>query len=123
LILQETRSSYRGPLPTAEQFSIYEKSCPGAGKRILKYMEKEQQTRHGLDTKAISATINETKLGQILGFSVMIALIILAAFVAYFTDNPWLAGAITFLSAGTTVANKLIDGRSNDDKPSRNKKS
>lgn len=121
-VMMRYSSSYQGPLPPAKEFETYEKACPGAGKRILKYMENEQKTRHDLDSTAIHAAINDTKRGQFFGFLVMAGLILLAAFVAYL-GNVWLAGAITLFSAGSAVANKFIDGRSHEEKPSKEKKS
>jgi uncharacterized membrane protein len=90
--------------------------------RILKYMEKEQKARHSLDSDAVHAAIGDTKRGQLFGFSVMIALIILAD-IAIYSGSALLGGMIAFLTAGAGVCHKLIDGRSHTEKPSKKKKS
>lgn len=120
-VMMRYSSSYQGPLPPAEQFEIYEKALSGAGDRILKYMEKEQKTRHALDSKAVDAAIGDTKRGQWLGFSVMLALIVLAG-VAIYSGSTVLGGIIAFLTAGAGVCHKLIDGKSHTEKPSKKKK-
>lgn|GEM_PF-3347984 len=118
VMLQVSRS-YKGPLPTAEQFALYGKACPGAGKRILKYMENEQESRHAIDSKAVTAAINDTKRGQWLGFIVMVSLIGLAA-LAIFSGSVVLGGIIAFLTAGAGVCHKLIDGKSHSEKTKKN---
>lgn len=110
-VVMRSSSSYQGPLPPAEQFELYEKALPGAGDRILKYMEEEQKARHALDSKAVVATIGDTKRGQWLGFSVMIALIGLAG-VAIYSGSAVVGLIIVFLTAGAGVCHKLIDGKS-----------
>lgn len=120
-VMMRFSSSYRGPLPPAKEFETYEKACPGAGKRILKYMEKEQDARHTLDTKAVTGTISDTKRGQWLGFFVMISLIALAGFCIY-SDKDVVGVMITFLTAGAGVCHKLIDGKSHREKPTKKEK-
>jgi len=111
--------SYSGPLPPAEQFKVYEESNPGTGDKIIEYMNKEQAHRQLMEEKMVSASIEEAKTGQMLGYTVTIALIV-SACLAIENEQPLLAAG--FL--GTSVlglVKKFIDGRSQSSKQSEEK--
>lgn len=117
-VMMRASRSYSGPLPTAEQFKLYEESCPGAGNRILDSMEKEQEWRHLMDEKALASTISETNKGQNYGFIVMLSLVF-GAVVCGVMGNS-VVGVALVAAASVNVVRKFIDGR-NHSKPSDNK--
>jgi uncharacterized membrane protein len=91
-------------LPPAEAFQLYEQACPGAGDKILTYLEKEQHHRHMVD-------IDELKLlqkAQLYGFSSIIGCIT-ASLVALFMGSELIAGLFI---AGSFIGglNKLLRG-------------
>lgn len=114
-IMMRFSQKYSGPLPTAEQFRLYEESCPGAGNRILDYMDKEQSHRHTMDDRTLTALDRETKRGQFLGFAVMTGLIGVA-FILALKGQPFLGGMVMLMTAAFGVVHKFIDGRSHDGK-------
>ena len=62
-ILQQTRevrtvhAEMSGPIPPPAILEGYERIVPGAAERILVMAERESETRHALDTKAVDANI------------------------------------------------------------------
>lgn len=111
--LARSKTTYSGPLPPAEQFRIYEEACPGAGKRILEWADKEQAFRHGMDAKLSDAMIKDTEQGQKLGFAVMLGLMG-SAVVCGWIGQPWLGAAFVAATA-LDVVRKFIDGRGEKD--------
>lgn len=107
---------YRGPLPQAEEFRLYEQACPGAGSRILDYMDREQSHRHAMDDRTLTALAQETVRGQWLGFAVMVCLIGVSLVIAL-TGQPILGGIVMLMTAAFGVVHKFIDGRTFGDKP------
>ncbi|PCJ98571.1 MAG: hypothetical protein COA45_07580 [Zetaproteobacteria bacterium] len=106
--------SHSGPLPPAEQFRLYEETCPGAGERILVWADNEQTHRHAIDKKMSSAMVDETTRGQLMGFVIMASLV-LASFVCVFLDELLFAGL--FLAGSSLgIVRKFIDGASRKDK-------
>jgi len=67
--------SYEGPLPQAQEFALYEDACPGAGSRILGYMEAEQAHRHKLQDMEMRGALRSELLGLLAAYSVMLLLI------------------------------------------------
>lgn len=60
----------------------YEKVRPGSAGRILAMAEKEQSHRIAWETTALSTSGQETKRGQWLGFSIAVACLGAAIFLA-----------------------------------------
>jgi uncharacterized membrane protein len=105
---------YQGPLPLAEEFSMYERTLPGAAHRIMQHMEEEQRHRHSITERMVTNEIADTTRGQYFGFAIIVMLIF-GAFFCIYKDNPW--GAASFLSIGALgAASKFIDGRDKDKK-------
>ncbi len=101
--------SYEGPLPQAQEFALYEDACPGAGSRILGYMEAEQAHRHKLQDMEMRGALRSELLGLLAAYSVML-LLIGSAFVLALMGHG--AVALGFLAAGVLAAvHKFIDGR------------
>ena len=60
----------------------YENALPGSAERILVMAEKEQDHRIAWETEALSASGQETKRGQWLGFAIAAACLVAAIFLA-----------------------------------------
>lgn len=116
-VMMHASRSYSGPLPSAEQFKIYEDTCPGAGNRILTSMEQEQAWRHKMDEKALASTLSDTNKGQNYGFFIMLSLVIGAVVCGVMGNN--LVGVALVAAAAVNVVRKFIDGRSHP-KPRNN---
>ncbi|MBU0520065.1 DUF2335 domain-containing protein [bacterium] len=94
----------RGPLPMASEFEVYERTLTGAGDRIIKIAENEQQHRFRMDIKEfefeekkLSAAIEGVKdqrvlerRGQTLG-SLLAAFIIVCGVILAMYDHEWVA--------------------------------
>ncbi len=100
----------RGPLPPAEEYSVYVQANPKAGDRILDYADNEQRHRQNMDFKMADASISEMERGQNYAFLLTLALLVLAGIISIFS-NPWVGGFVGFSAAVSGIAAKLIDGR------------
>ena len=58
----------KGPLPSATEFSGYEKVLPGAAERILGMAEKEAANRQEMEKEIVGKTFRLNCRGQIFGF-------------------------------------------------------
>lgn len=113
-ILRIAISEHKGPLPTSEEFRRYEETVPGAGLRILDYMDREQAFRHEMARREQSGQIRETLGGQFYGFLIMFFLIGAAVLSMYFHAPAWLSAV--FIGATAIGAVKtFIEGRARQD--------
>lgn len=87
--MTEALSSYQGPIPHPEHFAKYEEVLPGAGDRIIKMAEREQENR----LKSMDSQNTQRISGLWLG-TFLITLLILAAVYAIHTGATALAGVI-----------------------------
>lgn len=108
-LIMKGSSSYSGPLPTAEQFKIYEETCEGAANRIIGCMEREQEFRHQVDIISLEASIKYDNKGQNYGFYVMLALIA-GAVVSSILGQTAVALGFVGMSA-LSVVPKFIQGK------------
>ena len=74
--------SFVGPLPPPTMYREYENTLAGSAERILAMAEKEQNHRIAWETEAQSASGQETKRGQWLGFAIAAGCIGAATFLA-----------------------------------------
>lgn len=101
---------YEGPLPQAQEFALYEEACPGAGNRILDYMEAEQANRHRLQDMEMRGALRSEMWGMVAAYSIMVILIGSALLLALQGRDVI---AAVFLGVGVLAAvHKFIDGRS-----------
>lgn len=101
LTVQMSRSKreiFCGPLPPASEMQKYEDILPGAAERILKMAEREQRVTSKRENKKIRIQ----RLGMVLGFIALMAIIALAG-VAVYWKEPWVAGAIVALAGVCSV--------------------
>lgn len=69
---------FSGPLPPPEDFAKYEENLQGAANRILSMAEKQLDHRILSENKYLDHEINVGKIGQILGFILVICCIIVS---------------------------------------------
>lgn len=91
-------SAHKGPLPSAQEFALYERIRPGSADIILRMAETEQQHRHATETSVVQseledmrATHKENLLAYWLAFIVVMAFLI-AGFALTFYGHDWVGG-------------------------------
>jgi uncharacterized membrane protein len=81
--------SYKGPLPTSNEFAGYERTLPGAAERILVMAEKEAAHRRENDDKLIDATIKLSgRRGQLIALAVS-CLALVGVGLSIFSPSLW----------------------------------
>jgi len=89
---------FAGPLPHPDTLKRYNDIVPDAAERIIGMAERQATHRQELEKIAMQAEIQERRMGQLLGFFIAVAVLIMAAIFAY-KDMPWPAGILV----GTTL--------------------
>ncbi len=94
VVHQQSQSvSFSGPLPPPEILQKFNEVVPGAAERIIKMAEEQSVHRRALEKKVIDSDIARSKYGQILGFVIAIAGLVVAALIAIY-GNAIAGGAI-----------------------------
>lgn len=106
--MTEALSSYQGPIPHPEHFAKYEEVLPGAGDRIIRMAEREQDNRLQ-STRSQNA---QRVIGLWLG-TFLIMLLILAAVYAIYAGATTLAGIILAPIMGLAIIYVLRERPSN----------
>jgi len=93
---------HRGPLPAPEDFEHYNQSLPGAGERILRMAEKQQDHRHGEERRMVTLEYLMRMMGQL---GALLALVSMLGTVAYcaMIHEPVTAGVIAAIG-GIVIA-------------------
>ena len=91
------QSSFRGPLPPPEILRGYESIVPHAAERILEMAEQQMHHRQKMEYMIVDRQTKQSRLGQILGFILVLLFGLIALFLGY-TGHDTLAGFI-----GTTT--------------------
>lgn len=85
--------TFRGPLPSPEDFNAYGNVVKDAPQRILKMAEEQSKHRMSMEKKLLNRSTAESVIGQIIGF--LIAILFLgAALWLGINDHDVLAGTI-----------------------------
>ena len=92
--------AFSGPLPHPEILKKFDEVVPGAAERIIKMAEEQSSHRKELEKRVIDSDISRSKWGQILGFTIAIVGLIVAAFVAIYGNA--IAGGI--IGVGTLAS-------------------
>lgn len=102
---------HSGPLPPAEEISLYEQTLPGAAERIFAYMEREQAFRHEQQSREQGSLTRETSRGQLYAFLIMAGCVGAAASSFIVGAHPTVT--IAFLSVPViSVVKAFVEGRS-----------
>lgn len=88
-------SSFQGPLPPPIMLAQYEDICPGLANRIVCLTERQQAHRINVESRSVTASIWNERLGQIFAFIICI-----------FT----LIGSIWLISEGYAISGSLLAG-------------
>ena len=100
---------HSGPLPSADEFAMYERAVPGAGNRILAMAEQQGSHRRQLEAKDQSLTSRDSLIGMIFAFIFAMTALGGAIFLTY-TDHP-VAGTIIGGTGLLAVVSAFIQGR------------
>lgn len=100
VIVQQRSVSFSGPLPPPEILQKFNEVVPGSAERIIKMAEEQSVHRRALEKKVIDSDIAGSKLGQILGFIIAIAGLVVALLTAIFGNA--IAGG--FIGVGTLAS-------------------
>lgn len=93
--------SFSGPLPHPEILKKFDEVVPGAAERIIKMTEDQSSHRRDLEQKVISSDISRSKIGQIFGFIIAIAGLVVAVVLA--KTNAILGSTFGFLTLASLV--------------------
>ena len=96
----EVSQSFSGPLPPPEILRKFDEVVPGAAERIIKMAEDQSIHRKELEKKVIDSDIARSKWGQILGFVIAIAGLVVSAIVVVYGSA--IAGGI--IGVGTLAS-------------------
>lgn len=102
-------AAFRGPLPTPDLLGGYEDVVPGAGERILRMAEKEQEHRHAWEDRSLENERVYSLRGLRLGWLTSLSLALGAVAAAWFGE-PVVGTALAAASA-TGMVWKLVQGR------------
>ncbi|MDE2188438.1 MAG: DUF2335 domain-containing protein [Patescibacteria group bacterium] len=101
VLMQHSKvESFSGPLPHPDLLKKFEEVVPGSAERIIKMAEEQSLHRKELESKVIDSNISRSKWGQILGFIIAIAGLIVACLVAIYGNA--IAGGI--IGVGTLAS-------------------
>ena len=111
---QISASFHSGPLPSAEDFTQYERVCRGAANRIITMAEKQAAHRQEIEKLREETAARNSKLG-IYSATGLAFLVLVLGFVCIINDHDWAGGIIVGLDLvglcsvfiyGTSLKNK-----------------
>jgi uncharacterized membrane protein len=108
-IVQQTMQAFSGPLPPPAMLAEYNTIVPKGAERILVMAEKQQEHRHGIETRVIRSNTLDQRLGLILGFIVMMS--VAAAGVWCVSIGKDTAGLTALIGATAAPVAAFIYGR------------
>ncbi|QUB91163.1 DUF2335 domain-containing protein [Prevotella denticola] len=98
----ETERTFRGPLPAPEDFRAYGEVIPNAPERILSMTEQQVSHRIHTEEKIVKSGLAESRIGQWMGYSIVLILIGLSTLLAS-NGHDWVAGAMMTAAIGLSV--------------------
>jgi uncharacterized membrane protein len=72
-IVQQTMQAFSGPLPPPAILAEYNDVVENGAERILVMAEKQQEHRHGIESRVVRSNTSDQRLGLVLGFVVMMS--------------------------------------------------
>lgn len=82
IVAVSTTTISAGPIPSPDDLYHYNQVVPGAGERILAMAEKQAQHRQEQERIALAGEISTIRLGQWLGFTLSVVVVIMASYIA-----------------------------------------
>ncbi len=108
-VRQEVQQLFSGPIPPPNVLENYERVLPGSADRIIKMAESEVRHRQEFEKINLTATIRETKIGQILGFLIGVTTIVAGTISAI--NGAEIAGTVIGSSGVAGLVSVFILGR------------
>lgn len=109
VVMMVQEEAYRGPIPHPRHMAEYERICPGAADRLISIAEDVARFNMAEASKQQSADNADVKLGMILGFSALIAMIASAVACAWMGHTILAGGFVTAGALG--IVGRFIKGR------------
>jgi uncharacterized membrane protein len=88
-----TTRSWRGPLPTPDDFRGYDEILPGAAERILALAERQAAHRHNMEKAEVAGQYRRSFLGLFAGFVVAVTALGLGGFLIN-SGHDWAGGLV-----------------------------
>lgn len=88
-----TTQSWRGPLPTPDDFRGYDEILPGAAERILALAERQAAHRHNMEKAEVAGQYRRSFLGLFAGFVVAVTALGLGGFLIN-SGHDWAGGLV-----------------------------
>lgn len=107
-VVLHQQSSYSGPLPPPDVLKRFDEVVPGSAERIIKMAEEQSTHRKDLERKVIDSDIARSKWGQILGFLISVAGLVVSGLVAVYGNA--IAGSIIGVSTLGTLVGVFMYG-------------
>lgn len=121
VVHQSSVQSFSGPIPHPDILRQFNEVVPGSAERIIKMAEDQSTHRKELERKVIDSDIERSKWGQILGFVIAIAGLIVSAVVAIYGSA--LAGGIIGVGTLASLVGVFMYGSKTRSKEREAKKS
>ena len=83
VLFEERRQSWSGPLPPPSVLVDYNKAVSNGAERILSMAERQAAHRMEMDAKMAASDHRLAQTGQWIGLAVVLAVLVLAGYVAY----------------------------------------
>ncbi|HII4614614.1 DUF2335 domain-containing protein [Aeromonas hydrophila] len=109
-------SAFQGPLPPPVMLAQYEDICPGFADRIVSLTERQQGHRIDIESRSVTASIWNERLGQIFAF--IICMFTLASSVWLISKDFAWSGSLLAGGTMTGLAYIFITGRKQNEKSS-----
>lgn len=121
VVHQSSVQAFSGPIPHPDILRQFNEVVPGSAERIIKMAEDQSAHRKELERKVIDSDIARSKWGQILGFVIAIAGLVVSAIVAIFGSA--LAGGIIGVGTLASLVGVFMYGSKTRSKERETKKS
>lgn len=105
-IVEAKFAMFSGPLPHPEILAAYNDAVPDGADRILRMAEEQAEHRQYLEKMVIVADTRRSRLGLILGFVFVMALVAAGTFLIYVGKDT--TGLVILLGSGASLAGLFI---------------
>lgn len=113
-------SFWQGATPPAAELERIEKVLPGGAERLIAMAERQQNHRFTLETKVVTAQLNQSQLGQIFALVIGLAGLGCAGYVASL-GHPTASASIAGVALGS-LAIAFIIGKAQEKHSRENKR-
>lgn len=106
LIVTQTTTEFRGPIPHPDIIAGYDKVQPGLGARIIEMSMQQSAHRQVLEKAVLDAQIKdvpaarlERRIGQIIGGIIVLAALVTAVLIAKYGSGPFASPSASVLGS------------------------